>query len=152
VIDHDGVTGENPGLCGNRWCEAARRAGGRIPFHHTHVELKVDVNVAETRSQWKWVTSDVRASRAPPSRYRREQPDREWPFRSPIDGLRVRLVATGLGRTLGDAITDESGQARISLPPDLTYPIEAQIEVSDLNGPVLKSENLFCRRGRTLPR
>jgi len=141
VIDHDGVTGETRDYV---VIDGARRPVGpvvRIPFHHTHVELKVDVNVAETQVAMEVGDARmyVRPERHPAiivvnSQIVNGHSD------PPIDGLRVRLVATGLGRTLGDAITDESGQAGISLPSDLTYPIEAQIEVSDLNGPVLKAK------------
>jgi hypothetical protein len=144
VIDHDGVTGETRNYL---VIDGSRRPVGpvvRIPFHHTHVELKVDVNAAEAQVAMEVgdVRMYVRPERHPAivvvnSQIVNGHSD------PPIDGLRVRLFATGSGRTLGEAVTDESGQAKISLPEDLTYPIEAQIEVSDSHGPLLKAKTPF---------
>ena len=141
LIDHDGVTGETRDYV---VIDGSRQPVGpvvRIPFHHTHVELKVDVNVAETQVAME--IGDVRMYLRPehhPAIIVVNSQIVNGHSQPPIDGLRARLVASGLGRSLGDAITDESGQARISLPTDLTYPIEAQIEVSDLKGTVLKAK------------
>src|SRR6266513_1001437 len=49
VIDHDGETGETRDYLE---IDGTRRLVGpvvRIPFHHTHVELKVDVNASEAQ-------------------------------------------------------------------------------------------------------
>lgn len=141
LIDHDGVTGDTRDYV---VIDGSRRPLGpvvRIPFHHTHVELKVDVNAPE--AQVAMEVGDVRLylrpERHPAIIVVNSQivNDHSEP---PIDGLRVRLVATASRRTVGEATTDESGQAKISLSPDLTYPIEAQIEVSNLVGPVLKAK------------
>lgn len=141
VIDHDGITGETHDFV---VIDGARRPVGpvvRIPFHHTHLELKVDVNAAEAPIAMEVgnVRLYLRPERHPTTIVVNSQivGDHSEP---PIEGLRVRLVATSLGRGLGEATTDESGQARISLPPDLIYPVEAQIEVFDLNGPVLTAK------------
>jgi hypothetical protein len=141
VIDHDGMTGETHDyvvIDGSRYPVGPVVS---IPFHHTHVELKVDVNVAETQVAME--VGDVRLYLRPehhPAIIVVNSQIVNGRSEPPIDGLRVRLAATGFGRTLGEAITDESGQARISLPPDLTYPIEAQIEISDSHGPALKAK------------
>jgi hypothetical protein len=140
VIDHDGVTGETRDYL---VIDGFRRPVGpvvRIPFHHTHVELKVDVNATE--AQVAMEVGDVRLYLRPeryPAIVVVNSQIVDSHSEPAIDGLRVRLVASPSGRTLGEAITDESGQAKISLVPDLTYPIEAQIEVSDLRGLVLKA-------------
>ncbi len=140
VIDHDGLTGETRDYV---VIDGSRRPVGpvvRIPFHHTHVELKVDVNAAE--AQVAMEVSDVRMYMRPerhPAIIVVNSPIVSGHSEPPIDGLRVRVVASSSGRIVGEATTDESGQARISLVPDLIYPIEAQIEVSDLQGPVLKA-------------
>jgi hypothetical protein len=141
VIDHDGVTGETRDFV---VIDGIRRSVGpvvRIPFHHTHVELKVDINAAE--AQVAMEVGDVRLYLRPERHpaiivvNSRIVKDHSEP---PIDGLRVRLVASPSGRTIGEATTDESGQAKILLAPDLTYPIGTQIEVSDLHGPVLTAK------------
>lgn len=141
VIDHDGVTGETRDYV---VIDSQRRPVGpvvRIPFHHTHVELKVDVNVAGTPVAMEvgYVRLYMRPERHPVIIVVNSQIV-SGHSEPPIDGLRTRLVAPALSRTLGEAVTDESGQARISLPPDLTYPVEAQIEVSDSHGLVLKAK------------
>ena len=141
LIDHDGVTGETRDYV---VIEGSRRPLGpvvRIPFHHTHVELKVDVNAAE--AQVAMEVGDVRLYLRPerhPAIIVVNSQIVNGHSEPPIEGLRVRLVATGSGRTVGEAMTDESGQAKIALAPDLTYPIEAEIEVSDLHGPVFKAK------------
>ena len=141
VIDHDGVTGETRNYL---VIDGSRRLVGpvvRIPFHHTHVELKVDVNAADALVAMD--VDDIRLYLRPerhPAIIVVDSPIVDGHSELPIDGLRVRLVASPSGRALGEAITDESGQARILLVPDLTYPIEAQIEVSDLHGPLLKAK------------
>ena len=140
VIDHDGETGETRDYL---VIDGARRLVGpvvRIPFHHTHVELKVDVNASE--AQVAMDVGDIRLYLRPerhPAIIVVNSSIVNGHSEPPIDGLRVRLVASPSGRTVGEAITDESGQARISMAPDLTYPIEAQIEVSNSHGPVLKA-------------
>jgi len=141
LIDHDGVTGETRNYV---VVDASRRPVGpvvRIPFHHTHVELKIDVNAAEAQVAMEvgHVRMYLRPERHPAILVVNSQIV-SGHSEPPIEGLHVRLVATGLGRMLGEAITDESGQTRISLPPDLTYPIETQIEVSDSHGPALKAK------------
>ncbi len=140
MIDHDGETGETRDYLE---IDGTRRLVGpvvRIPFHHTHVELKVDVNASE--AQVAMDVGDIRLYLRPerhPAIIVVNSPIVNGHSEPPIDGLRVRLVASPSGRTVGEAITDESGQARISLVPDLTYPIEAQIEVSNSHGSVLKA-------------
>ena len=140
LIDHDGVTGETRDYV---VIDGSRRPVGpvvHIPFHHTHVELKVDVNASEAPVSME--VGDVRLYLRPerhPAIIVVNSQIVNGHSEPPIDGLRVRLVASPSGRTVGEATTDESGQAKISLVPGLTYPIEAQIEVSDLHGPVLKA-------------
>jgi hypothetical protein len=141
VIDHDGVTGETRDYV---IVDGSRRPVGpvvRIPFHHTHVELKADVNADEVQVAME--VGDVRLYLRPehhPAIIVVNSQIVNGRSEPPIEGLRVRLVATALGRTIGEAITDESGQTRIALAPELTYPIDAQIEVSDVLGPVLKAK------------
>jgi len=141
VIDHDGETGETRDYV---VIDGSRRPVGpvvRIPFHHTHVELKVDVNAAG--AQVAMEVDDVRLYVRPerhPAIIVVNSPIVSGHSEPPIGGLRVRLVASLSGRTIGEATTDESGQARIWLLPELTYPIAAQIDVSDVQGPVLKAK------------
>ncbi len=112
----------------------------RIPFNHTHVELKVDVNVAETRIRMDVdnVRLYVRPARHPVDIVVSSPIVRDVSA-PPIEGLRVRLTATSSGRVLGDAATDAGGQAHILLPSDVIYPVDARITVSDARATVLDS-------------
>ena len=140
VIDHDGETGETRNYV---TIDGRLRQLGptvRIPFNHTHVELKVDVNVAETRIRMDVdnVRVYVRPARHPVDIVVSSPIVRDVSV-PPIEGLRVRLTETSSGRLLGGAATDAGGQARILLPSDVIYPVDARITVSDGRAAVLDS-------------
>lgn len=112
----------------------------RIPFNHTHVELKVDVNVPEARIRMDVdnVRLYVRPARHPVELVVSSPIVRDVSV-PPIEGLQVRLTATSSGRVLGEAATNAGGEARILLPTDLIYPVDARIAVSDARATILES-------------
>jgi len=57
----------------------------------------------------------------------------------PIHNLRVRLQDESSGALLGEALTDEGGQARVGLPRTVLYPGAAGLEVWDGDKLVLRS-------------
>ena len=140
IIDHDGETGETKNYVN---IDGRSRQVGptvRIPFNHTHIELKVDVNIAETqiRMDVDNVRLYVRPARHPVIIVVSSPVVRNTSVPR-IEGLRVRLTETSSGRLLGEGTTDAGGQARIALPSDVIYPVDARISVSDARAIVLES-------------
>jgi hypothetical protein len=140
VIDHDGDTGETTNYV---TIDGQLRQVGptvRIPFNHTHVELKVDVNIPDARIRMDVdnVRLYVRPARHPVDIIV-SSPIVRGTSVPPIEGLRVRLTLASSGRLLGEAATNVDGEARILLPPDLIYPVDARITVSDGRTTVLES-------------
>jgi hypothetical protein len=58
----------------------------------------------------------------------------------PIENLKVRILEGDSRRLLGEAMTDEGGQARVFLRTDTVYPVAATIEVWDNTREVLRSK------------
>ena len=58
----------------------------------------------------------------------------------PIHDLKVRIFEAGSSRLLGEALTDEGGEARVSVRADVVYPVAAAITVSDGTTPVVQSK------------
>jgi hypothetical protein len=140
VIDHDGETGETRNYVSINGRLQQVGPTVRIPFNHTHVELKVDVNVSETRIRMDVdnVRLYVRPARHPVNIVVSSPIVRDVSV-PPVEGLRVRLAVTSSGRVLGEGTTDAAGQARIVLPSDVIYPVDARIVVSDAREALLES-------------
>ena len=103
-------------------------------MNHSHVELKVDVAVPDVRVEVDF--DDVRLypgpSRHPvtivvdsPLDRTRTRPE------YPIENLKVRLVEEDSKQVLGEGVTDEGGQAQVTLRSDVIFPVAARIEVWD---------------------
>jgi hypothetical protein len=112
----------------------------KLRMNHTHVELKVDTNISGIPVEME--VDDVRLypnpSRYPvtivvSSRIVNGRPEIR------IHTLKVRIVEEATSKLLGDAVTDEGGQARISLKSEMIYPVAARIEVWDNNRKVVIS-------------
>jgi hypothetical protein len=57
----------------------------------------------------------------------------------PIHNQKVQIVEVGSSRLLGEALTDEGGEARVLLRIDIVYPVAATITVSDGATPIVQS-------------
>jgi len=124
------------------------RAGGwkpigpphKLQMNHTHVELKVDVEVSDIRVRFE--VDDVRLYLNPAqnpamivvnSRIANGRPE------PPISRRKVRLLEETSKELLGEGVTDEGGQARVKLKSDILYPVAAKIEVWDDRRAILES-------------
>jgi hypothetical protein len=112
----------------------------KLDMNHSHVELKVDVEVSDIRVRFE--VDDVRLYLDPAhnpativvnSRIVNGRPE------PPISRLRVKLMENTSKELLGEAVTDEGGQARVKLKADILYPVAAKIEVWDDRRAVLES-------------
>jgi hypothetical protein len=59
--------------------------------------------------------------------------------KSPIHNLKVQIFEEGSMRSLGEALTDEGGEARVSLKGDVLFPIAATVTVSEGATPIVQS-------------
>jgi len=134
VIVHDGTThaGQNYLIQAGAW----DRVGPphKIKMNHSHVELKVDVAVPDVRVEVDF--DDVRLYPSParhpvtvvvdsPLNRTRTRPEYA------IDKLKVRLIEKDSKQVLGEGVTDEGGQAEVTLRSDVIYPVAARIEISN---------------------
>jgi hypothetical protein len=106
----------------------------RIKMNHSHVELKVDVAVPGVRVEVDF--DDVRlypgSSRHPMTIVVDSPFDRTRTRPAyPIENLKVRLVEPDSKQLLGEGLTDEGGQAQVTLRADVIFPVAARIEVRD---------------------
>jgi len=140
VLQHDGQSGstQNYMLIGKEWVRIGPEH--KLSFNHTHIEIKVDANVNET-PVWMEV-SDVRLYPNPVhnpativigSRVINNRSEHQ------IHNLVVKIIEDGSSRLLGQAITDEGGQARVLLRTDVAYPVAASVEVWDHEKQILRS-------------
>ena len=58
----------------------------------------------------------------------------------PIHNQKVQIYEEGSTRLLGEALTDEGGEARVSLRSDVLYPVAAAITVWDGTTPVVQAK------------
>ena len=112
----------------------------KLHMNHAHVELKVDVEVPDVPVQMD--VDDVRLYLRPArnpatvvvsSRIAHGRPE------IPVSKLKVRLLENTSKQLLGEGVTDEGGQARVTLKSDVIYPVAAKIEVWDDRSVVLIS-------------
>jgi hypothetical protein len=112
----------------------------KLRMNHTHVELKVDTNVSGIEVDME--VDDVRLY-PNPSRYPVtivvSSRIVNGKLEVPIHNLGVRIVEAASGKPLGNGLTDEGGQARISLNSEMIYPVAARVEVWDNNRKLVES-------------
>jgi len=103
-----------------------------VRFNHTHIELKVDVNVPDLPIQMK--VDNVRLYPNPAHNpvtivvYTGVSGGKP---KLPIHNQKVQIFEEGSTRLLGEAVTDEGGEARVPLRTDVLFPVAASIKVSD---------------------
>jgi hypothetical protein len=132
AIVHDGTThvGRNYLIQAGAWKPVG--PPHKIKMNHSHVELKVDVAVPDVRVEADF--DDVRLYPSParhpvtvvvdsPLNRARTRPAYA------IDKLKVRLIEQDSKRVLGEGVTDEGGQAEVTLRSDVIYPVAARIEI-----------------------
>jgi hypothetical protein len=141
VLEHDGTTGQTQNylIVDREWVPVG--PAHKLQFNHSHVELKVDVNVTDAAIQME--VDDVRLYLNPvhnpativlSSRVVQNRPE------LPIENRKIRILEEGSTRLLGEAMTDEGGQARIFLRKDVLYPVAATLEVWDDNTEILRAK------------
>jgi hypothetical protein len=140
VLAHDGATSktQNYLVADGKWI--AIGPSHTVRFNHTHIELKVDVNVANVP-----VAMAVDNVRLYPNPARNPatiivytgvsggQP------KTPIHNQKIQIFEEGSKRLLGEALTDEGGEGRVSLRADVVYPVAATIMVSDGTTPIVQA-------------
>ena len=134
VIVHDGTThaAQNYLIQTGVWKPVG--PAHTIKMNHSHVELKVDVGVPDVRVEVDF--DDVRLYLSPsrhpvtivvdgPLNRTRTAPA------YPIEKLKVRLLEADSKQVLGEGVTDDGGQAQVTLKSEVIYPVAARIEVSN---------------------
>ncbi len=132
VLTHDGTTSktQNYLVADGKWLPIGPEH--TVRFNHTHVELKVDVNVPNVPI--RTIMDNVRLYPNPAHNpvtivvYTGVSGGKP---KTPIHNQRIRILEEGSKQLLGDALTDEGGEARVSLRADVLYPVAARITVSD---------------------
>jgi hypothetical protein len=143
VLAHDGVTSKTANylIVDGKWIPIG--PPHTVRFNHAHVELKVDVNVPDVPV--RMTVDNVRLypnpARNPVTLVVYTGVSGNKP-KSPIHNQKVQIFEEGPGRLLGEALTDEGGEARVSLPADVVYPIAAAVTVSDGTTPVARTRIL----------
>ena len=132
VLTHDGTTSktQNYIVADGKWMPIG--PSHSVRFNHTHIELKVDVNVAAVPV--RMLVDNVRLYPNPAHTpvtivvYTGVSGNKP---KLPIHNQKVEIFEEGSPRLLGEAVTDEGGEARVSLRTDVLFPVAATITVSD---------------------
>jgi hypothetical protein len=140
VLAHDGTTSktQNYLVADGKWIPIG--PSHSVRFNHTHIELKVDVNVSNVPVQM--AVDNVRLYPNPSHNpvtivvYTGVSANKP---KSPVHNQKVQIFEEGSARLLGEALTDEGGEARVSLKADVLYPIAATITISDGTTPVVQA-------------
>jgi len=139
VLIHDGTTStsQNYLVREGKWIPVG--PAHNVRFNHTHIELKVDVNVASVPIQM--AVDNVRLYPNPAHNpvtivvytgVSGNQP------KLPIAKQKVQIFLEGSSHLLGEALSDQGGEARVSLRTDVLFPVAATITVSDGTGTVVE--------------
>jgi hypothetical protein len=142
VMVHDGATHvtQNHVVQARAWKPVG--PPHNIKMNHTHVELKVDVAVPGVHVE---VDFDDVSLYPSPSRHpvtivvdspldkARARPE------YPIERLKARLIEQDSNRVLGEGVTDEGGQAQVTLRSDVVFPVAARIELRDYRRMLLRA-------------
>jgi hypothetical protein len=140
VLVHDGPTSraQNYLLVNEQWVPVG--PSHSVRFNHSHIELKVDVNIPDLPVHM--AVDNVRLYPNPVHNpvtivvsggVSGNRPT------VPIRNRKVQIFEEGSHRLLGEALTDEGGEARISLGSDVLYPVAAAITVWDGTTPVVQA-------------
>ena len=103
-----------------------------VRFNHTHIELKVDVNVPDVPVQM--AVDNVRLYPNPAHNpvtivvYTGVSANKP---KLPIRNQQVQIFEDGSTLLLGEGLTDEGGEARVTLRTNVLFPVAARITVSD---------------------
>lgn len=132
VLAHDGPTSktQNYLVANEQWVPVGPPHAVR--FNHSHIELKVDVNIPDLPVQM--AVDNVRLYPNPAHHpatiivYTGVSGNKP---KLPIHNQKVQIFEEGSTRLLGEALTDEGGEARVSLRSDVLYPVAARITVWD---------------------
>jgi hypothetical protein len=132
VLTHDGATSktQNYLVADGKWMPIG--PSHFVRFNHSHIELKVDVNVPNVPV--RMAVDNVRLYPNPVNNpvtiiiYTGVSGNKP---KVPIHNQKVQIFEAGLTRLLGEALTDEGGEARVALRSDVLFPVAATIAVSD---------------------
>jgi hypothetical protein len=146
VLTHDGTTSktQNYLIADGKWIPIGPTH--TVRFNHTHIELKVDVNVPEVPV--RMAIDNVRLYPNPAHHpvtivvYTGVSGNKP---KLPIHNQKVQVFEEGSTQLLGEALTDVGGEARISLRTDVLFPVAATIMVSDDKVPLVQSR--IARQG-----
>jgi hypothetical protein len=146
VLVHDGPTSktQNYLLVNEQWVPIG--PSHSVRFNHSHIELKVDVNIPNLPIQM--TVDNVRLYPNPAHNpvtivvYGGVSGNRP---KLPIHNQKVQIFEESSKRLLGEALTDEGGEAHVSLRTDVLFPVAAAITVWDDTTPVVQAK--ITRRG-----
>jgi hypothetical protein len=141
VLTHDGTTSktQNYLVVDEQWIPIG--PSHTVRFNHTHIELKVDVNIPNVPVQM--AVDNVRLYPNPVHNpvtivisggVSGNRPT------LPIHNQKVQIFEEGSTRLLGEAVTDDGGEAHVSLRTDVLFPIAAAITVWDGTAPVVQAK------------
>jgi hypothetical protein len=140
VLAHDGTTSktENYLVADGQWIAVG--PSHAVRFNHSHIELKVDVNIVEVPI--RMLTDNVRLYPNPAHTpvtiaiYTGVSGGRP---KTPIHNQKIQIFEEGSKRLLGEALTDGGGEARVPLRTDVVFPVAATITVSDGTLPIVQA-------------
>jgi hypothetical protein len=140
LLTHDGATSkiQNYLVVDGKWIPIG--PSHSVRFNHTHIELKVDVNVPDVPT--RMAVDNVRLYPNPANNpvtivvYTGVSGNKP---KLPIHNQKVQIWEDGATRLLGEGLTDEGGEARVLLRADAVYPVAATITVSDGTTPVVQA-------------
>jgi hypothetical protein len=142
VLVHDGPTSkaQNYLLVNDQWIPIG--PSHSVRFNHSHIELKVDVNIPNLPVHM--ALDNVRLYVNPAHNPVTIVVGGGGVIGNrpalPIDNRKVQILEDGSHRLLGEALTDEGGEARIILRSDVLYPAAATIMVCDGMTPVVQAK------------
>jgi hypothetical protein len=141
ALTHDGATSktQNYLVANEQWIPIG--PSHSVRFNHTHIELKVDVNVPDL--PMRMAVDNVRLYPNPAHNpvtivvYGGVSGNRP---KLPIHNQKVQVFEQSSMRLLGEAVTDEGGEAHVSLRTDVLFPVAAAITVWDGTTPVVQAK------------
>jgi len=141
VLTHDGPTSktQNYLVVNEEWVPVG--PSHTVRFNHTHIELKVDVNISDLAVQM--AVDNVRLYPNPahnPVTIIVSGGVSGNRSKLPIHNQKVQIFDESSNRLLGEALTDEGGEAHVSLRSDVLYPVAAAITVWDGTTMIVQSK------------
>jgi len=143
VLTHDDPDSktQNYLILGGQWVPIG--PAHSVRFNHTHIELKVDVNIPDVPVEMQ--VDNVRLYPNPAHHpvtiviYTGVSGNKP---KSPIFKQKVQIFKRDSEELLGEALSDEGGEARVIVRRDVVYPVSARIVVSDGATAIAQSEIL----------